>query len=223
MKGPGNKSERVNKQTDPPSITLEEKKRRMNLLAMLPEVNSSAVIGGYQDNLIGDCADGKVLANSLRETFQQVTDGDLIHLEHMLIGQAKALETIFTSLAKRAASQNNESYFQTFLGLALKAQAQSRATISALVELKYPKQATFVKQANIANGPQQVNNSATVDDSKARTLSHERKSPTKQNELLERAQHGCAQLDTGAKAKATRGHSKVEAVGAINRTAKPRR
>ena len=42
--------------------------------------------------------------------------------------------------------------------MALKAQAQIRATNSALVDLKYPRQATFVKQANIAHGPQQVNN-----------------------------------------------------------------
>ena len=44
------------------------------------------------------------------------------------------------------------------MNLALKAQSQSRATIQAFVELKYPKQTNFVKQANIATGHQQINN-----------------------------------------------------------------
>jgi hypothetical protein len=40
--------------------------------------------------------------------------------------------------------------------LALKAQAQCRATIETLAAIKNPP--VFAKQANIANGPQQVNN-----------------------------------------------------------------
>ena len=58
----------------------------------------------------------------------------------------------------------NLTQYGVYMTLALKAQAQSRATISALVDLKYPKQAaTFVKQANMTTGPQQVNNGAFPD------------------------------------------------------------
>jgi hypothetical protein len=64
------------------------------------------------------------------------------------------------------------------MNMALKAQSQSRATIQALTELKYPKQATFVKQANISNGHQQVNNSTN-------THSHAKENKTQPNELLE--------------------------------------
>jgi hypothetical protein len=39
-----------------------------------------------------------------------------------------------------------------------KPQAQCRATIEALAEIKNPRPVAFVKQANIAQGPQQVNN-----------------------------------------------------------------
>jgi transposase InsO family protein len=42
--------------------------------------------------------------------------------------------------------------------LALKAQSQCRATVEALAEMKNPKPVAYVQQANIANGPQQVNN-----------------------------------------------------------------
>lgn len=56
--------------------------------------------------------------------------------------------------------QQYQRNLEAFLGLALKAQAQSRATILTLVDLKYPRQVAFVKQANIANGAQQMNNGA---------------------------------------------------------------
>lgn len=60
----------------------------------------------------------------------------------------------------------------------LKTQALSRATISALVGLNFPRQAMFVKQANIAQGPQQVNNGLPVG------IAHTGKTETSQNELL---------------------------------------
>ena len=41
---------------------------------------------------------------------------------------------------------------------ALKAQAQCRATLEALAEIKNPRPVAFVKQANISGGHQQVNN-----------------------------------------------------------------
>ena len=40
--------------------------------------------------------------------------------------------------------------------LALNAQSRRRATIKTLAEIKNPKPVTFVQQADIANGPQQV-------------------------------------------------------------------
>ena len=74
----------------------------------------------------------------------------------------------------------------------MKAQAQSRATISALVDLKYPRQATFVKQANIAHGPQQVNNfdsSGALREQYAQARTRTEDSAPEQNKLLE-ADHG---------------------------------
>lgn len=42
--------------------------------------------------------------------------------------------------------------------MALKAQAQCRATLETLAEIKNPQPTAFLRQANIAYGPQQVNN-----------------------------------------------------------------
>ena len=113
------------------------------------------------------------------------------------------------------------------MGLALKAQAQSRATISALVDLKFPRQATFVKQANIANGPQQVNNGAATEahpedgelDRNGRT--HAEKSEPQQNKLLE-ANHGQpgGRMDTREAQTAERSYQAVETVETVHRAKK---
>ena len=156
---------------------------------------------------------------------REVKDGNLSGLEAMLLSQATALQTVFTSLALRAASQERLLNYQMFMGLALKAQAQSRATITALVDLKYPRQATFVKQANIAHGPQQVNNntpSSELKEQYAQARPHARQTQPQQNELLEEERHGSTELDTRTTAKATRSHRTVEAVAALQRAKKLR-
>ena len=179
-------------------------------MAVNPETNAAVVIDAYQSNIAGDDVNLMALIEALRKSTDQSKAGDLSHLEAMLIGQATALQTIFTSLARRAHHQTLQAHFEAFLGLALKAQAQSRATISALVDLKFPRQATFVKQANIANGPQQVNNAT-----------HAKQLESRPNELLEDASH--ERLDTGTTTAATRSHPTLETVEPVHRPQKPRR
>lgn len=175
--------------------------------AASPSVNAAIVMDAYQGNIAGD-VNLMALVESLQESTDKTKAGDLSNLEAMLIGQATALQTMFTSLAKRASHQEYLTQYGVYMTLALKAQAQSRATISALVDLKYPKQAaTFVKQANISAGPQQVNNGEEA----SRTENVE----SEPNKLLE-ADHG-QRLDIGAQAQAGRANQRVEAVGAIHR------
>lgn len=130
--------------------------------ALRPSINGASVIEAYQGNLMGKDVDLGELVAGLSESCREVKGGDLSTMEAMLLSQATALQTMFASLARRAATQEHLRQYEAFMGLALKAQAQSRATITALVELKHPRQATFVKQANIAHGPQQVNNGAAT-------------------------------------------------------------
>ena len=68
---------------------------------------------------------------------------------------------IHQSGAQNAGAGISKENLESFPGLVLKAQAQSQVIILALVDLKHPRQDTFVKQANIANGPQQMNNAGT--------------------------------------------------------------
>lgn len=95
----------------------------------------------------------------MREKIAKVKAGDLSDVEATLTAQAATLDTVFNELARRAALNMGEhlSATETYLRLALKAQAQCRATLETLAEVKYPKAATFVRQQNVAY-QQQVNN-----------------------------------------------------------------
>lgn len=98
------------------------------------------------------------LVIDLNKRIDKIKDGDMSPVEAMLFGQAKVLETMFTSLARRAANNDGLKQFQVNLTLALKAQAQCRSTLEALAEIKNPRPVQFVKQANMTTGPQQINN-----------------------------------------------------------------
>lgn len=187
-------------------------------LALSSELLAAAVIQGYQKNVMGGDVDLEALIKGIMATCTQVNGGNLQTMEAMLVSQATALQTIFTDLAGKAQAQTYQKQFEVYLGLALKAQAQSRATISALVDLKYPRQATFVKQANIAHGPQQVNN---VDMPSDAVASRGKKQKTEQNKLLEdddgRLSIG---MVTGKTATPESGDQRMEALEPIHRAKK---
>jgi len=137
----------------------------------------------------------------LERATKQIKSGDLSKIEEMYISQAMALEVMFASLARRAKAQDKLLQYETHMRLALKAQNQCRATLQALVQLKQPSQTTFVKQANIAQGHQQVNNLAE-------------KNITPQNELLK---DSYAKLDNGATPTTKGIDTTLEALETINR------
>lgn len=201
---------------DPKVLTLEGKQgedmpQTKARAATKASVNAVLVVNAFQGNIMGKDVDIGELMTEMQTKFKEVNDGDLSTLEAMLVGQATALQTMFTSLTMKAANQEYLKNYQSFMVLALKAQAQSRATISALVDLKYPKQAaTFVKQANISNGHQQVNNGANPEHS-AQAHTRTGDFQTEPNKLLE-ADHG-NYLDTRAQGTAGRVNQTVEAVG----------
>ncbi len=82
----------------------------------------------------------------------------------MLASQAHTLDAIFNNLARRAINAECLNQFEQYLKLGLRAQSQCRATWEALSAIKNPPVMGYVRQANIAHGPQQVNN---TDDARA--------------------------------------------------------
>ena len=206
---------------DPKVLTLDAKQgedmsQTKARVATKASLNAVLVVNAFQGNIMGRDVDVGELVTEMQTTFKEVNDGDLSGLEAMLVGQATALQTMFASLAMRAASQEQLKQYQMFMTLALKAQAQSRATISALVDLKYPKQAaTFVKQANMTTGPQQVNNAYAGTPSHSGIQSRTENIESEQDKLLEVCDG--ERLDIGAQGTAGRINQAVEAMEPVHR------
>jgi hypothetical protein len=140
----------------PPATTPDKRTLKPHELVLSPTIQSAVAIEAWSK--FAGTVDLAELVDDLRERVKKVQGGDMQPVEAMLMGQAMTLETIFTSLARRATSQEYLKQFQAYLGMALKAQAQCRATLEALAEIKNPRPVAFVKQANISGGHQQVNN-----------------------------------------------------------------
>ena len=99
------------------------------------------------------------MVNSLKDHGARINSNDLAAAEQTLMAQSVALNAIFAEMARRAAMNMGEYLDATerYMRLALKAQGQCRATVETLANIKNPP-VVFAKQANISNGPQQVNN-----------------------------------------------------------------
>ncbi len=172
---------------------------------------------------------------ALRTHGEAVNRGDLQAAERMLNAQAVALNAMFGELARRAALNmgTHIGATETYLRLALKAQSQSRATVETLAAIKNPP-VVFARQANIAHGPQQVNNGTAPPkpnqyaperppagnrfrtDQYAQASAHPGETVSAPTELLEDRIHGSTQLDTRAASAAGRAHQGMAAVGAVN-------
>jgi hypothetical protein len=176
-----------------------------------PTVQAACTVRAFNK---GKENEGPELAGLIAELSLQVkavNDGNLKRAEGMLIAQAHSLDTIFGNLARRANAQEYLTQFETYLRLALKAQSQCRATLETLATIKNPVPVAFVKQANIAHGPQQVNNAAAPAGDVAPARENNQNAP---NKLLE-AQHG-ERLDTGTASAAGGANPQLATMEAIN-------
>lgn len=152
------------------------------------------------------------LVKSLHTQVKAVNRGDLSNAEALLTVQAHTLDAIFNTLARRASANMGEylGAAETYMRLALRAQSQARATIETLGELKNPTAVAFIRQANVAHGPQQVNNGQQPAEEPPRARGNE--SP--QNKLLEQ-EHG-ERLDPGAARTTSAPNPPLETVGALH-------
>ena len=184
--------------------------------ALRPTLQGAATVQRYVNWMPADLELNE-LVNALSEQTRAVIGDDLSRGEAMLTVQAHTLDAIFNDLARRAALNVGE-YIQaaeTYMKLALRAQSQCRATWEAISTIKNPPIAGYVGQANIAQGPQQVNNEAAT---------RARENETGPNKLLECRQHEPdQQLDRRTPAAAASDDPAVEAVGTVDRPAHDRR
>ena len=173
-------------------------KQALASLTMSPVMHAGIAIDAFSKNLLSkQKVDISEVVKDLGGKTVQVHKGDLAILEEMLLSQATTLQTIFTSYVRRAQAQTYQRNLEAYMNMALKAQNQSRTTIQALAELKRPKQATYVNQANISNGPQQVNN-------------------IEQNKLLEEQKNGGEKLVGNRTKEAIPSDKRMEALDCFN-------
>jgi hypothetical protein len=205
---------------EPPPVPAEAKSTREELLAkaklelqhraqfaMHSHANAAGVIQEYAKQPFGE-QDLDSLIKGVRLYTEDVHNGDMQRCESMLMGQALALQSIFTHMSRRVLNQEYQRHTESFFAMALKAQNQCRMTLETLNEIKYPRQVAFVRQANIANGPQQVNN---------RRVSRTRKKSTKRtNKLLEQTDGN--RLDSPAPPATKLDDPAMAALEAINGT-----
>lgn len=155
------------------------------------------------------------LITELRQQCEEISRGDMSAAERMLVAQAHTLSQLFYSLTSSGLESlraDSAYLYELHMRMALKAQAQCRATLEALSEIKNPRKATFIRQANVANN-QQVNNG--VEPARAAETENER------NELrtipYEEPVDSCAPRTT------SRADPEAEAVGAVHRATNERR
>lgn len=192
--------------------TQAQKTKRMNEMAVSANLLNAALAEPFFDNIFSDVTLMHIV-NGAKQQIAEVQANDMTSIEAMLVSQANSLQTMFVSLGRKAVNQTGLPQYTAMFNLALKAQAQSRATIQALIELKYPKQATFVKQANISNGHQQINNGHTATGSNVRNTrapAYAKDIESQPNELLSEVNN--ATLDSSGTATTGRAGKAMAAV-----------
>ena len=170
-----------------------------------PKTLGSLIVDSNNSN-ISNQVDMEYAREVIGQGIKDIKTGDLSKLEEMLYSQAVALNMMFTNLSRKASLQTSVDIKANLTNLCFKAQNQSRNTIQTLINLKQPSQTSFIKQANIAHGHQQINNG--VAQSSPENLSNQT------NELLE-VQDG-KWLDRGKKAETEGVNSELETMGEIH-------
>jgi len=198
------------------SQALEQKEAQHQAMAeriLNPSLGAAATMSAFIGE--NDWVDSIALMDALTDKSDRVINSGIRNIEAILVTQAHTLDLIFNTLASKAANTDNINKLDSYLRLALKAQSQCRATLQTLGELKNPP-LLYAKQANITNGPQQINNGVTPS-----TTTHARENKIQQNELLEQIPN--EQLDTRAPSKAGGANQAVEAMAKIDRADNGRR
>jgi len=210
----------VVKSDDPTARDATPEERVARHVATVATVQATIGMDLWLTQCVGE-PDFTALAHKIRDQTNAMHSGDMKEIESMLFAQALTLQATFTALSRKAAANANEylAATDTYLRLALKAQGQCRATLETLANIKNPRPLAFVKQANIANGPQQVNNGSREANNPVVRAREETENP--QNELLtdKRATHG-KPVDTRATGKAGAGNPRVATVETGHRATK---
>ena len=188
-------------------------KEQMARHALSPQISGAMLVQVYAPEVFKDCTDITEIVKELKAQQDAVIGGSMDRAEAMLITQAHNLDMIFGKLAVRAAINMGKypDAAETYMKLALRAQSQCRATLESLATIKNPPNVAFVKQANIANGPQQVNNGTVA------AVARVEENTNPQTELSRLTDEKGQRVDFGAQGEAGGSDPAMATVEAVNR------
>ena len=143
-------------------VRAEEGADRDKLLAKValgPGARHASTASSYAASLFGDKHQAPITASTavIGETMAAARKGDKAMPSDMLAAQAVVLDTMFTELARRSAANMGQHIdaADRYMRLALKAQANCRATLEALGKLHQPREQT-VKHVHVNEGGQAI-------------------------------------------------------------------
>ncbi|SFM91096.1 hypothetical protein [Nitrosomonas communis] len=200
----------TNKSTKTLNVTLkkgENQERKFAEIKLSPTILNTITAQTFIKPLAGEIGLEEAVM-VMNEKAEKVNNGDLSDLEATLTAQVVSLNSIFNAMANHAADNMGQylNAAESYMRLALKAQAQCARTIEILAAIKTPP-VVFAKQANIAHGHQQINNDPSY--------THAGKSINSSNELLSEANH--APLDTGGTIETGRVNQELATVETFDR------
>jgi hypothetical protein len=152
------------------------------------------------------------LAGAVGAKVKAAERNDLRDVDQLLMAQAVGPNSMYAGLVQLG-RKNLVDHFdlaERLIRLGLKAQSQSRAALETLAAIKNPT-TVFARQANVAHGPQHVNNLVAVARPTHARAGDPESAP---NQLLEA--HG-ERLDDGTADTAIPGDQTVAAGGIRNR------
>jgi hypothetical protein len=184
--------------------------------ALRPTIQAALTINAYGK----DFADLELaaLVEQLEARAREVNGGNLQRAEAVLMSQATTLDSVFNTLARRACSPRiTLEMYQHCMRFALRAQSQCCRTLEVLAAIKNPP-IVIARQANIAAGPQQVNNGPH------QTTRHATRAGEKENEQNKLLEHQDGErMDARAQGAAGNADTDMEAVGKGHRSEDGRR
>jgi hypothetical protein len=195
--------------------TPDQAGERIGVQVAAPELAAFRVIAAAEKTSgLGEIIDTPGMLAALRAQGAAINAGNMNRVEAMLVNQATALQTLFVRLAERGLAQDSLPQYEAHMRLALKAQAQSRATLDTLANVRNGP-VIYARQANVAAGaPMQVNNELP-----AHAGARQIENPP--NQLLEESPH--VRMDARTPSSAGASDPSMEAVGKKQRAKNARR
>ena len=169
-----------------------------------PSITNAYVASLLTKELLGPSPSLPSLITVFADNAKRVHANDMTDVEATLVSQATTLNIMFGELSRRAAANLGEylDASERYFRLAMKAQNQCRMTLETLSNIKNPP-VIYARQANFANGPQQVNNHA-----------HAGENNNQPNKVLERGNE--QRLDGGTQSQAVGSDTELATVAAGN-------